>query len=51
MGLLVSTPQEREESSGKMADRVSMADMLVSSTVSVPQQQSQKDSSDFLVSC
>lgn len=49
MGFLVSTSQEREEQSSKMADRVSMADMLVSSTVSAPQPQSQKDSGDFLL--
>jgi len=51
MGLLVSDAQEREDASSKMADRASMADMLVSSTVSAPQQQSQKDSGDFLISC
>lgn len=49
MGLLMSTPQEREEASNKMADRASAADLLMTSTVSTPQNESQKDSGDFLM--
>lgn len=49
MSLLMSTPQEREEASNKMADRASAADLLMTSTVSAPQNESQKDSGDFLM--
>lgn len=52
--IFTSTPQDREETNNKMANRVELADLLVSQTVSQPQSQSQKESDAgdfFMTSC